>query len=141
MSIGAEYLENPTDLRSMRVRLAPTLEATTLARQVVASACRNWHVEEVLDVAQLVVTEFVSNVIRHARTDMDLAVALRPDFLRLAVRDFSPDPPRIGPPGDIVSETGRGLLVIQALCADWGAVVAPDGKVMWALLPLAMPPE
>jgi anti-sigma regulatory factor (Ser/Thr protein kinase) len=137
MSIGAEHQDGLTDLRSMHVRLAPTLDATTTARQLVETACRDWQVEHVRDVAQLVITELVSNVLRHAGTDMDVVVSLRTGFLRLAVRDGSTALPRLGTPGDTVSEAGRGLLVIEALCAEWGTAPNSGGKVVWALLPLA----
>jgi hypothetical protein len=37
---------------------------------------------------------------------------------------------------DLDAESGRGLLLVEALCAEWGAYVPEDGggKVVWAVL-------
>jgi hypothetical protein len=45
----------------------------------------------------------------------------------VAVRDAGPDSPRRQPPVTD-RESGRGLALLQALCADWGTT---DGKRVW----------
>jgi len=51
--------------------------------------------------------------------------------LRIAVRDAGPDSPRRQPPVTD-RESGRGLALLEALCADWGIDTQPtDGKRVW----------
>jgi anti-sigma regulatory factor (Ser/Thr protein kinase) len=134
MSLGAGNWDGLADLRLVRVTLAPDLAATATARQVVERACRAWHLDHVLDTAQLVITELVSNVVRHARTEMEISLTAGHGALRLAVHDGDPSPPAVPKPGDNMAETGRGLLVIQALTTGWGTMSNEDGKVVWAVL-------
>jgi hypothetical protein len=37
---------------------------------------------------------------------------------------------------DLVAESGRGLLLVETLCAEWGAFVpeGTSGKVVWAFV-------
>ena len=53
----------------MRARLQPMVDATAAARHLVDRACRSWGITRVADLAELIVTELVSNGVRHARTD------------------------------------------------------------------------
>jgi anti-sigma regulatory factor (Ser/Thr protein kinase)/anti-anti-sigma regulatory factor len=121
--------------RRLSAQLEPSLAATAAARRVVDRACHTWDVPELNDIAQLIVTELVSNVIRHARTTMEVSVALRQRCLHLSVRDGSFEQPRPGgTPNVSLREEGRGLLVIEALTAGWGSTPTADGKVVWATL-------
>ncbi|MBE1537656.1 anti-sigma regulatory factor (Ser/Thr protein kinase) [Actinomadura algeriensis] len=87
-------------------------------------------------VAKVVVSELVTNVVRH--TDSETATVR----LLLADRgivvevidgcDAMPEARDVG----VLSEDGRGLAMLGALVKDWGAQpVAGGGKVVWALLP------
>jgi anti-sigma regulatory factor (Ser/Thr protein kinase) len=118
-----------------RIVLAPDPSAAAIARQVVDDACRAWRLDGVRDAAQLVVTELVSNVVRHAGTDMELSLTARPGELCLAVRDGSPLLPSPAAWRGLAADTGRGLVVIRALAVAWGATPSGDGKVVWAVLP------
>jgi anti-sigma regulatory factor (Ser/Thr protein kinase) len=134
MSIGAGSPDSLTDPCGVRVHLAPDLGATATARQVVEDACLAWALDHVVDIAQLIITELMSNVVRHARTDMEISLSARTGSLRLAVRDGNPVAPELGPRDGTMAETGRGLLVIQALSAEWGTTPDEGGKVVWAIL-------
>ena len=119
---------------AVRVVLAPDQAATAIARQVVKDACRAWLLDDVQEPAQLIITELVSNVVRHAGTEMEVSLTASPGALRLAVRDGHPAPPRPNAAGGTLAESGRGLVVIQALATEWGTTPAGDGKVVWAVL-------
>ncbi|MER7005834.1 STAS domain-containing protein [Dactylosporangium sp. NPDC000555] len=80
----------------LRVRLQPMLDATAAARHLVGRACVRWGVDRVRDVAELVVTELVSNVLRHAGTEMEVGVARDRRLLHVSVRDHGPGMPRLG---------------------------------------------
>jgi anti-anti-sigma factor len=84
----------------MRVRLQPMLDATAAARHLVGRACLRWGVERIRDVAELVVTELVSNVLRHAGTEMEIGVARERHLLHISVRDHAAGRPRIGGAAD-----------------------------------------
>jgi anti-anti-sigma factor len=135
-SLGAAIARTESDgaQRRLRRRLPAMLSSTSEARELVNRVCVQWGLYSLTDVAQLIITELVSNVIRHAHTDMDVSVALRHRYLHLAVRDGSTEQPRRGGANESLREEGRGLLVVEALTAAWGFAPAPDGKVVWATL-------
>jgi anti-sigma regulatory factor (Ser/Thr protein kinase) len=123
------------ELQQMCLRLTPTNEATTLARGLVDEACLQWRLQHLQDNAELIITELVTNVIRHANTDMEVRIRTYDGVFELSVRDGSPNRPELGSRDDWVSEAGRGLLVIDALSAAWGSTPTADGKIVWAKLP------
>jgi anti-sigma regulatory factor (Ser/Thr protein kinase) len=88
--------------------------------------------DERLDDAALVLSELVGNAVRHAQGET-LQVRLRrtADVLRIAVHDCSSALPT---PRDasLDDESGRGLLIIEALSHRWGCRPLPGGKVVWA---------
>ncbi len=99
-----------------------------------------WRLHTALgDSAELVVSEIVTNAIQVAQADKDSAPVrlwLLADRARLLILvwDASPLPPVcVRSNGD--AETGRGLLLVEAISARWGWHFLPDkgGKVVWAL--------
>ena len=85
-----------------------------------------------LDSAALVLSELVGNAVRHAEGDM-MRVRLRRDgsVLRIAVEDASPHIPQVREP-DWEAESGRGMVIIDALAHRWGCAPTGTGKVVWA---------
>jgi anti-anti-sigma regulatory factor len=128
-------VETAPATRRYRQRLSATPAAPALARQVLVEACRAWKLPGLLDDAEVVLTELISNAVRHAGGDLQLKVALGERFLHLSLRDGSPvAPTRVTPDPDIGG--GRGLILVDALAASWGSTPTPDGKVVWATLRL-----
>jgi anti-sigma regulatory factor (Ser/Thr protein kinase) len=122
------------DARS-REHLRQTLPAATvaapLARRLVERACLAWSVPELVEPAQLVVTELVANAVRHTGHDFAVTASLRDGELRIAVADDDPGLPRAGAADD-TDEHGRGLLMVETMSRDWGALPLAGGKVVWA---------
>ena len=60
---------------------------------------------------------------------------MRPDHgaFRIAVRDSSSEQPALQGPGED-AESGRGLLLVQALSTRWDVFTVAGGKVTWAEL-------
>lgn len=103
------------------------------ARRLVSRACRDWNLRHLAADAELVVTELVENAVRHAGTSCDLEIERTGEGLRITSRDGSTTPPRRMYPGHD-RPGGRGLMLIEKLCRDWGFEVLADGKRVWAIL-------
>ena len=125
----------PADL-ALGVEL-PTSSAQTPAQ--VRSRIRAWLsapkqcAEDVIDTAELLVSELVSNAIRHTRArSVRIALARYGPRVRVGVED--PDGHLVGPPPPAPSQTflhGRGLWLIDQLASRWGSQPRTDGKVVW----------
>ena len=53
--------------------------------------------------------------------------------LVIMVGDSSPDMPVRAETQDTDELSGRGLVIISALAAQWGAYRVPSGKIVWAM--------
>ncbi|AZQ36890.1 ATP-binding protein [Streptomyces cyaneochromogenes] len=88
--------------------------------------------------AQLCVSELLSNVIRHVGEGTPVSVRLAArghGRTRLEVTDADPYSWLVvrRPAGE--QETGRGLLLLDAVAACWGVTQRPGGKTVWCELP------
>ncbi|WP_405997043.1 ATP-binding protein [Streptomyces sp. NBC_00829] len=118
------------------------------ARGFVASTLYGWGVQHLAPDASLVVSELVTNAIRHAldpaSTDNGdypvwLGLFLHPGDLVCAVTDPSSAPP-CPRQADGRATGGRGLTLISSLCESWSwSLTPPQGKTVWATLPLRSP--
>jgi anti-sigma regulatory factor (Ser/Thr protein kinase) len=102
------------------------------ATRVVLSA---WRLSRLEENAVLVVSELLTNAVRHARdTDaIELDLHATPAGLRIEIQDRDRQWPR---PRvlDELSESGFGFLLIDALVAKWGVRETETGKAVWAEL-------
>ena len=95
-----------------------------------------WGLPEVVEDAQLCVTELLSNVIAHvgAGTPTTLAVSMNGSHLRIEIQD--PDtralPTLLQPGAD--SEGGRGMALVDAMAVRWGVELQADRKITWCEL-------
>jgi anti-sigma regulatory factor (Ser/Thr protein kinase) len=116
--------------------LAATEQAPGLARQATHEALAAWQVAHLEETAVLLVSELVTNVIRHARTD-GTALVLRLEtagsWLRIEVHDADPRMPLPRTPGEL-DGSGFGLVLLEALADKWGVREATIGKAVWAEL-------
>jgi anti-anti-sigma regulatory factor len=125
--------ESPPPTR--RERIEPDRNAPGVARSAVAEFCQGLGVRE-HDAAQLVASELVTNAVVHARTTIDLTLRFVTPLLHIAVRDRADGVPRLSGIIDESSESGRGLLLVDALATRWGSLVPHGGKVVWAVVRL-----
>ncbi|HVL98940.1 MAG TPA: ATP-binding protein [Egibacteraceae bacterium] len=79
--------------------------------------------------AELLLSELVGNVLRHARTDfhVDIDVSER---VRVEVRDGTAILPALQEARQD-EERGRGLALVAALSDDWGVSATSSGKLVW----------
>ena len=129
----------PTELRGYRVRLTAGPAAAAQARRQVRAAICTWDIPVDPDVAILLTSELVTNAIRHELTGIVmLAITCPAGQLRVDVHDTSRALPMlIDAPVD--AETGRGLMLVATLSAEWGFYRTPAGKAVY--FTLAFSPE
>jgi anti-sigma regulatory factor (Ser/Thr protein kinase) len=121
----------PTDLRGCRVRLTAGPTAAGQARREVRAAICTWDIPVDPDLAILLTSELVTNAIRHEVTGIVmLAITCSCGQLRVDVHDTSRTLPMlVDAPVD--AETGRGLMLVSTLSAEWGFYRTPAGKAVY----------
>jgi anti-sigma regulatory factor (Ser/Thr protein kinase)/anti-anti-sigma regulatory factor len=122
--------------RRMRLHAPRSWKTPGRARLAVIEACDGWGLGHLRTPAALIISELVTNAIRHASTDVDIEAVLRGDFLHLRVRDGSPVPPTLGGDGPEPADHGNGLPIVAHYSTAWGFTVnsTGTGKVVWATL-------
>ncbi|EME98820.1 SpoIIE family protein phosphatase [Streptomyces mobaraensis NBRC 13819 = DSM 40847] len=104
------------------------------ARKRVADQLAAWGLEELAFTTELVVSELVTNAIRHAAPPIRLRL-IRDGALICEVSDGSSTSPRMRR-ARAFDEGGRGLLLVAQLCRRWGTRFTSGGKTIWAEQPL-----
>jgi anti-sigma regulatory factor (Ser/Thr protein kinase) len=126
------------------LELAALPTAVPSARGHVRSVAQEWGLADLADISELLVSELVTNAIQaserlKARADLAIVPVVRisvisdGEFLMLRVWDASEDMPvrQKAGPGD---DSGRGLMIIDALSKEWGTYRKSHGKVVWAMI-------
>ena len=120
-----------------REDIAADRNAPGLARAAVADFCAGQGIGGGAmggEIAQLVASELVTNAVVHAGTPIQLTLRLLLPLLHIAVRDAGGGDVRISGLLDETAESGRGLVLVEALAASWGSFVPPIGKIVWAAI-------
>ena len=126
-----------------RLTVAPRPESVAAARGFLRERFCAEHDARVVDVAVLLVSELVTNTVRHGAPPVDLEIACDATHaLQVRVSDAAPALPAPGhaTPDD---EDGRGLAIVELLSDAWGVEPHEHGKTVWfRLAPFgAAPPE
>ncbi|WP_393098786.1 ATP-binding protein [Streptomyces sp. LN325] len=120
------------------------LRAVTVSRRTLRLILTAHGLIRLVDVAELLATELVSNAVRHTKGPAALRVRWAPPgTLRLGAWDANPEPPEPprSPDRFAEREEGRGLALVQA-CSDlWGwqplSRFGNRGKYVWCELAAA----
>jgi anti-sigma regulatory factor (Ser/Thr protein kinase) len=102
-----------------------------LARRLTRRTCTEWGLGGLCGDAQTVVSELVTNAVRHAGTPVQLTLSRIGDGLRVQVRDGSAVPARPRP-SDPFDASGRGLQLVAALTTRWSTSRRESGKLVTA---------
>ncbi|MFD3619302.1 ATP-binding protein [Streptomyces sp. NPDC058676] len=133
--------ETAAPVRNFSVQLSPTPRGARLARLLATEQLRAWGLP--LDPARHLVAELATNAATHSRVpgrDFRVTLYVVADTLRIEVTDTCGDrlPSLQVPASD--AESGRGLVLVEALADRWGTAQGPlPRKTVWAELNL--PPE
>lgn len=94
--------------------------------------------EETIDEAELVVSEFLANSLRHARPlpDGTLRVRwkVRFEVVEIEVTDGGGETVPRPAPRAVWAPSGRGLRIVRALAHEWGTTDDKLGSTVWAAL-------
>jgi anti-sigma regulatory factor (Ser/Thr protein kinase) len=103
------------------------------ARTAVRGQLHTWRLDVLGDLAALLVSELVTNSLRHATGPIGVRLVRSPRLpavLLVEVSDPLPDPPRerVAHPED---EGGRGLQLVAHSSRRWGTRPGAAGKTVW----------
>jgi anti-sigma regulatory factor (Ser/Thr protein kinase) len=116
---------------SVALRLVGGPDAAATARGALARLRADLD-PPLMETLRLLVTELVTNSVRHAEGDtVSLRVTVKPASVWTEVRDNGPgfDPATTGTPRE--DRTGWGLFLVERLSDRWGTVRDTDGTRVW----------
>lgn len=111
-------------------RFRPHPSSVGDARRMVREALTRLGRDDLVDTAELLVSEVVTNALVHAGTPFDVTAWVREPGLRVEVRDGSAQLPSVRHNATLAG-TGRGLLLLQQMVDAWGAQLHSGGKTVW----------
>lgn len=134
-------------LTKQALPLEPTPASVTAARKWVSTVCLELGRDDLVECAELGVSELVTNAILHGEAPIRLSVRGTRDHPRIEVHDASRRPPVL--PQDpfrddadidldnldeidaYLATNGRGLAMVAMSATAWGAAIESNGKVVW----------
>ena len=140
------------EFRAASCTVRPVAESLDAVRAFVRRTAHDWSVDGIADDLTLVVSELVTNALRHGlgagahATGVGVSLYGTASRVMCVVSDPSDEVPvRVTP--DHTHDSGRGLQIVEALSMYWGWTPLerdgdPAGKSVWAVFPLdTMTPE
>jgi anti-sigma regulatory factor (Ser/Thr protein kinase) len=142
---GHRHDERGEGAELAEVAIPLDVRAPGAARTVVVRCLADHVASAVLGDAQLLVSELVTNSVRHSGApegdDVVVRVRLWRDMCRLEVEDHGRDGVIAPRPPDRAAGSGMGLNLVQMLSQRWGVIRPPDGPTrVWAQLSCARAP-
>ncbi|MGY2701518.1 ATP-binding protein [Nocardioides sp. HB32] len=106
------------------------------ARRWVVETCHDIGRSDLVECAELGVSELVTNALLHAEPPLTVRVRGTREHPRVEIRDGTVELPVL--PGadphsddDLLLTFGRGLSIVARCSAAWGVEVEEDGKILW----------
>lgn len=129
---AGETMERQEVARMHRRLGRADLAAVAEVRGAVRELLRYRWKEEPAQVAELLLSELVTNALVHTGDGAVVAVSVAPQRLRVEVRDFVPGmPPVSHVPNADDGTHGRGLILVESLADSWGISPHALGKMVW----------
>nr|WP_227464429.1 ATP-binding protein [Nocardioides lijunqiniae] len=107
------------------------------ARRWVVETCRDIGRADLVECAELGVSELVTNALLHGAPPIQVRVRGTWEHPRVEVRDGSTTPPLLPSTveptdeDDLLLTFGRGLSIVARSSTAWGAEIEEDGKIVW----------
>ncbi|MET9879120.1 ATP-binding protein [Actinacidiphila glaucinigra] len=101
------------------------------ARHLASRQLNQWGLEHLIDSIQVIVSELVTNAVRHSAGTVGLRL-LRHSSLTCEVFNTGKGHPHLRR-SQYTDEHGRGLLLVAQLSRDWGVRHTVDGTLVWAV--------
>ena len=123
-------------LNKPALALDPDPRSVQEARRWVVSTCHELGRDDLVECAQLGVSELVTNALLHAEHPITVRVRGTVEHPRVEVSDGSRHPPVIAEHedqelDDLLATFGRGLGIVAMCSVAWGAAIENDGKCVW----------
>ncbi|MGW3094712.1 SpoIIE family protein phosphatase [Streptomyces sp. NPDC001102] len=122
------------DVAEWRLALDPV--EVSRARAVVREQLHDWGLAKLAPHAELLVSELVTNAVRHSHGSPVLLRLVRGDTLLCEVDDDDHELPTLLS-ADPYDDFGRGLRVVSTLAREWGTSRTTTGKTVWFELTLS----
>ncbi|MEU7471897.1 ATP-binding protein [Streptomyces sp. NPDC044984] len=136
--MNQQTAEPALPVRNFSAQLSPTPRGARLARQLGADRLRSWGLP--VDPARQIIAELTANAATHGRVqgrDFRLTLYVVADTLRIEVTDTRGERLPRPQPASPDAESGRGLLLVEALADRWGVTGGRfPRKTVWAELRL-----
>jgi anti-sigma regulatory factor (Ser/Thr protein kinase) len=120
---------------SPRLLLDPEPQSVRRARRWVVDELQGLGRDDLVDAAELGVSELVTNAILHAHPPITVRLRGTRQHPRVEVHDNSSRPPSVNADmaedDQLLRTVGRGMGIVALYSTSWGADVSPDGKVIW----------
>ncbi|WP_245685495.1 ATP-binding protein [Streptomyces yerevanensis] len=137
----APHPQVPVTVRMFNQRLSATRRGARLARRFTTQQLDAWGIpygSDVSETAALIVAELAANAVLHGRVpgrDIALRLTSSVGTVRVEIADAQGErlPVLASTPPDGDADTGRGLLLVEALATRWGVDSEPGpSKTVWA---------
>ncbi|MEU3411624.1 ATP-binding protein [Streptomyces sp. NPDC006658] len=118
-------------------------QAAAHGRRLIRAVLGSWHLDDLTDAAESIISELVANAVRHTSCCSIRLLVRRPCEARVHIGVVDRAPSRLPVFGSVGAddECGRGLILIDALAERWGYTLlgshperGPWGKEIWAEL-------
>lgn len=104
------------------------------ARMFVATAVKNWGLADLVERAELLTSEVVTNAVVHAYSPVHLVVQAHSSSVVVEVEDASAQTHLVPEGEEVLEADGRGMVLVDALSDRWGWWEVDGGKVVWFAL-------
>jgi anti-sigma regulatory factor (Ser/Thr protein kinase) len=117
-------------------RYQPDTESPGAARRAVRAFCAANAIDDLVDDAELLASEVMTNACRMASGPVTMFLVVDDGSLLVIISDDCVDRlPATAALSGPLAESGRGLFVLDNLASAWGATATSTGKNVWFRLP------
>lgn len=114
----------------IRRTLASNPGSASIARNFTSDVIEGWGAQDVLESAELCVSELVTNALIHTATDLELVLTNHISSIEVEVIDGSDRVP-VARDSQDHETSGRGLFIVETLASEWGVRQLDSGKSVW----------